>query len=250
MTTRKQGRRTAETAEQTKCDILRAAAQLFCDLGYERVSLRNISEQAGVSHSLIRHHFGSKEKIWHAISDGIDEFMQTYIKQLIEKIPTEESSAYRTYSFVAHLSAFTLLRPEPVKLLADAMRQKDYALLEYFLRSKDEFEATSIELFNAYNEEHPDNPVSMWEMKWQLIMFAHGASSMAPMMAETWSDVAENHDALLVKHWGLFNELCAVKFNIPKEKMIQTDDLNTIVLDLCCTMTESGHSCQEETEQS
>ncbi len=86
MNVRKQGRRSAEAAEQTKCLILKVAADMFCELGYERVSLRNISEKAGVSHSLIRHHFGSKEKIWQAVSDAMDEFLQNYMAGLINEM--------------------------------------------------------------------------------------------------------------------------------------------------------------------
>ena len=59
MSERKQGRRSAQAAEETKGEILCVAGELFCGLGYERVSLRQISEKAGVSHSLIRHHFGN-----------------------------------------------------------------------------------------------------------------------------------------------------------------------------------------------
>lgn len=92
MTVRKQGRRSAEAAEQTKCMILKVAADMFCELGYERISLRNISEKAGVSHSLIRHHFGSKEKIWQAVSDGMDEFLQLYMAELINQMPQEMPS--------------------------------------------------------------------------------------------------------------------------------------------------------------
>jgi AcrR family transcriptional regulator len=51
MSEKKQGRRSAQDAQQTKTDILQVAAELFCELGYERVSLRNISDKAGVSHS-------------------------------------------------------------------------------------------------------------------------------------------------------------------------------------------------------
>ncbi|OXX74198.1 TetR/AcrR family transcriptional regulator, partial [Vibrio sp. V03_P4A6T147] len=66
--TKRQGRRSATDAQKTKRDILVVAADLFCELGYARVSLRTISEKAGVSHSLLRHHFGSKEQIWRSIS--------------------------------------------------------------------------------------------------------------------------------------------------------------------------------------
>lgn len=62
MTEKKQGRRSAKDAEETRFLIMGVAADMFCEQGYDSVSLRNISEKAGVSHSLIRHHFGSKRK--------------------------------------------------------------------------------------------------------------------------------------------------------------------------------------------
>ena len=65
------------------------AAEMFCDSGYERVSLRNISKKAGVSHSLIRHHFGSKEKIWHAISDCLHVYFQSYISKIMQELPKD-----------------------------------------------------------------------------------------------------------------------------------------------------------------
>lgn len=54
MIEKKQGRRSAQDAQKTRYHIITIAAELFCELGYSRVSLRHISEKAGVSHSLIR----------------------------------------------------------------------------------------------------------------------------------------------------------------------------------------------------
>lgn len=109
MNVRKQGRRSAEAAEQTKCLILKVAADMFCELGYERVSLRNISEKAGVSHSLIRHHFGSKEKIWQAVSDAMDEFLQNYMAGLINEMPENTPSNRKIYLFMVRMLAFALV---------------------------------------------------------------------------------------------------------------------------------------------
>lgn len=182
MTERKQGRRSAEAAEQTKCLILRVAADMFCELGYERVSLRNISEKAGVSHSLIRHHFGSKEKIWQAVSDGMDDFMQSYMAQLVNEMPENTPSNQKIYLFMVRMLAFALMNPHPIQMIADAIRQDDDALLQYFLRSEDEFAAIFTQLFSEYNREFPEKPTDQWESKWQMLLFAHGAVSLTPMM--------------------------------------------------------------------
>jgi TetR/AcrR family transcriptional regulator len=64
---RKPGRQSAETADQTKLEIIRAALAVFARSGFEAASLRDIAADAASTHSLIRHHFGSKEGVWQAV---------------------------------------------------------------------------------------------------------------------------------------------------------------------------------------
>ncbi|WP_407333905.1 TetR/AcrR family transcriptional regulator [Enterovibrio sp. 27052020O] len=234
MQERKQGRRSAETAEQTKCLILHVAADMFAELGFERVSLRNISEKAGVSHSLIRYHFGSKEQIWQAVSDGMDNYLQRYIHALLEKISVNEDSAYRIYLFLVKMSAVTLCEPKPIQFIADAVRQKNDALLAYFLRSKDEFSSAFKSLFDDYNQKHPNKPVEMWEMKWQMLQSTHAAVSLKPMLNETWPELGGDEDALLLKHWTLYNKQVAMQMGIAQEDMIHPAHLSEILLDIPC----------------
>ncbi|RJX75212.1 TetR/AcrR family transcriptional regulator [Vibrio sinensis] len=238
MLEKKQGRRSAEAAVQTKCLILKVAANMFCELGYERVSLRNISEKAGVSHSLIRHHFGSKEKIWQAVTDSLDEFMKSYMAELIDEMPKDMPSDQKIYLFMVRMLAFALLNPQPVQMIADAIRQDDEALLQYFLRSKDEFEAIFAGLFSDYNVAFPGSQVEAWESKWQMLVFAHGALSLAPMMQETWPEDANNSGKLLINHWGLFNTIMANQFNISKADRLKPNTLEDIVIDMCCPLNE------------
>ncbi|KXF83082.1 TetR/AcrR family transcriptional regulator [Enterovibrio coralii] len=234
MQERRQGRRSAETAEQTKHEIMHVAADMFAELGFERVSLRNISEKAGVSHSLIRHHFGSKEQIWKSISDAMDEYMQSYITLLIEKMPNDTSSAERIYHFLVKMLAFTLLNPRPIQFIADAVRQGDDSLLTYFLGSKEEFASVFGVLFDDYNAEHPEKPVHMWEMKWQLLQCSHAATSLRPIMFETWPESADKTDILLLNHWKLFNRSMAMQLDIKPEQMLAPEKLEDLVLDLPC----------------
>lgn len=234
MSERKQGRRSAEAAEQTKCEILKIAADMFATLGFERVSLRNISERAGVSHSLIRHHFGSKEKIWQEISDALDDYLQTYITELIGEISQQNSDcAQQIYQFLVRMCAFTLVHKQPIQLIADAVRQDDNALLEYFLRSKDEFAAAFEPLYTQYNLRHPEKPICMWEMKWQMLLHAHGACSLTPFLGETWPGISDA-DTLLLKHWELFNQQIARQLDIQQDKMIHPNKLDDIVIEVAC----------------
>ncbi len=236
MSERKQGRRSAEAAEHTKGVILKVAADMFCELGFSRVSLRNISEKAGVSHSLIRHHFGSKEKIWHAVSDAMDEYMQAYMAELINQMPQDTPSNQKIYLFIVRMLAFTLVNPHPIQMIADSIRQDDNSLFDYFLKTKREFSSIFSDIFAQYNSEYPDAQVDHWESKWQMLLFAHGAVSLMPMMQQTWPEIAENKQQMLIKHWELFNTIMASQFRVEQEDMIHPEKLEDIVIDMCCTI--------------
>lgn len=57
-----------EQKQQTQARVLDAALRFFGEVGYEAASLRQIAEHAGVSHGVVRLHYGSKEELWkHAV---------------------------------------------------------------------------------------------------------------------------------------------------------------------------------------
>ncbi|MDN3611765.1 TetR/AcrR family transcriptional regulator [Vibrio ostreicida] len=233
MTERKQGRRSAQDAEKTKCEILRVASELFCSLGYERVSLRNISEQAGVSHSLIRHHFGSKEKIWHAISDNLDRYMENYMHTLIDNMPQNITANVKLYLLSVQLLAHLLTFKQPIQLIADAVRQED-SLFDYFIDNSGELEALVNSIADDYNQAFPESKVKIWEIKWQMIMFAHGAASLAPFMKETWVDETSDDQECLLKHWDMFNQMMVSRLHVPQAFVLQPSSVDELVFELPC----------------
>jgi AcrR family transcriptional regulator len=59
--------------------LVRVAMQMFAERGYDAVTVRDISKEAGVSVGLINHHFGSKEGLREAVN-------RTFIRQFEEAI--------------------------------------------------------------------------------------------------------------------------------------------------------------------
>ena len=53
--------------EATRASILEAAEREFVDRGFAGVSMSDIARGAGVTKSLIHHHFGSKEDLWNEV---------------------------------------------------------------------------------------------------------------------------------------------------------------------------------------
>lgn len=84
------GRQSEAVAEQTRQRIVESARTIFAARGFEGVSLRDIADHAGVTHGLLRHHFGSKEDIWRAV---IDATIANYLATLAPLVADSEQGA-------------------------------------------------------------------------------------------------------------------------------------------------------------
>jgi AcrR family transcriptional regulator len=51
-------------AEETRARILQKARDAFAERGFEGASIRDIAREAGVTHSMITYHFGTKDGLW------------------------------------------------------------------------------------------------------------------------------------------------------------------------------------------
>ncbi|UPR49138.1 TetR/AcrR family transcriptional regulator [Vibrio cyclitrophicus] len=235
MTEKKQGRRSAKDAEETRFLIMGVAADMFCEQGYDSVSLRNISEKAGVSHSLIRHHFGSKEKIWHSISDCLHEYFQSYITKIMEELPKDVSPNVTIYLFSMRLFTNMIHSRKPMQLITDSVRQKDN-LVDYFIDNVGNVEKEINMLAEEYNDANPENLINIYEIKWQMIMYAHGAVCLTPFMESTWNegDMQSTPEEALLKHWQLFNTQMINTFNISNEWVLNPSSIEELIYEVPC----------------
>ena len=115
-----QGRQSAEVAEQTKTAIVEAALDTFADHGFEGASLRAIAQGAGVTHGLIRHHFGNKEDIFRAVVDhsvAIYEAAYQGIYQLIRDGAHLEDPVGVLKRSIRTFASVSARHPEMMRLL-------------------------------------------------------------------------------------------------------------------------------------
>ena len=61
------GRTRYANGERRRAEIVDAAMEVFAEQGFNNLSLRQIAEAVGVSHTLLRHHFGTKDTILQAV---------------------------------------------------------------------------------------------------------------------------------------------------------------------------------------
>ena len=55
--------------QRTRAAMVAAAFDVFAERGYQRLSLRQIADELGTSHTALLHHFGSKDALLNAVLD-------------------------------------------------------------------------------------------------------------------------------------------------------------------------------------
>ena len=86
----------------TRSKILKAAIQIFSEIGYSAASLRQITDRAEVNHGLVKYHYNNKEELWRSsvkflyaqLEDAFDLSNSQW-----EVLPTRDKIEYsmRTY---------------------------------------------------------------------------------------------------------------------------------------------------------
>ena len=113
---RRLGKQTREVSEKTKKTILKAALNIFAREGFYNARLREIAAQAGTTHSLIRHHFGSKDDLWKAVVDyGLNLHENSLLRVLKSGKTQDPVELYKQF-----ISAYIIMvskNPELSKIL-------------------------------------------------------------------------------------------------------------------------------------
>lgn len=87
----------------TREKIINAAELQFAELGYDAVSVRNITDQAGVRLGLLAYHFGTKEALFEAvIARRVDELNQRRLAALDDVLCHETFTAKQVISAFLH----------------------------------------------------------------------------------------------------------------------------------------------------
>ncbi|MBE1301238.1 MAG: TetR family transcriptional regulator [Alteromonadaceae bacterium] len=112
----------------TKNRILNAAEQLFCELGFDNTSLRNITSEANVNLASVNYHFGSKKQL---IQDVLHRYLQVLMPQLEqgidELIEAGDLSSEKLFNaLVDPLMSLEQVRPNGTKIFVQLFARAYY----------------------------------------------------------------------------------------------------------------------------
>ena len=95
--------------------ILEHATTIFCEKGYERASMRDLSRSCGLSLSGLYHYFDSKERLLYLIEKELFEQVVDLLHQKLNGIRDPEE---RVRVFIDNHVVFFLSRQKAMKVLA------------------------------------------------------------------------------------------------------------------------------------
>lgn len=117
-------------SRETKCKILNSALKEFSSAGFDGVSTRAIASNAKVNHTLITHHFGTKEDLWKAAAKAIFDTYKQESEQYLESLgDLEQEQVVR--ELLKHYINFSAQFPDFHRFMIQANRG-DSELLDWF----------------------------------------------------------------------------------------------------------------------
>ncbi len=133
--------------QQTRAQILTAAAEVFARAGFEAASIADIAAAARVKKALVQYHFSTKEQLWQAAARLIWRERNDYMTRHLEAISAGDDITTMREGFTA-LVEFTREHPQWLwfmfheaaaggdrqRWLLDHCMKDDYRLGEDFVR--------------------------------------------------------------------------------------------------------------------
>lgn len=105
----------ADRSAETRQRLIEAALDLFAAQGFEGTTTRQLAQRAKVNLAAIPYHFGSKEKLYHAVAEYIVERIQTRVLSGIARMqaaPPAPAAARAALQELMEHVADALLSPE------------------------------------------------------------------------------------------------------------------------------------------
>ncbi|MEM7674845.1 MAG: TetR/AcrR family transcriptional regulator [Myxococcota bacterium] len=108
--------------EATRQAILEAAKQVFVEQGVADTPLSEVAKAAGVTKSLIHHHFGSKEELWNEVKRTN---FKRYFGPILETIQGDQNNLDALRAVIEHMFMFLRDNPDVARMMGWMALEKD-----------------------------------------------------------------------------------------------------------------------------
>jgi len=126
----------SRSSSDTASRIVSVAASLFAAKGFDGVSIKEISETAGVNIAAVNYHFDSKENLFrHIIEQFISEMLVSSRKTLLPPHSPEELKV-RLEIFVRQTIEAMMSQPDVIYIMQREMERSDHVIQETILKNR------------------------------------------------------------------------------------------------------------------
>ena len=108
--------------EATRQAILEAATRVFVAQGVAETALSEIARAAGVTKSLIHHHFGSKEELWNEVKRAS---FNRYFEPILGLIRSDQDNLESLQKIISHMFWFLQENPDVARMMGWMALEKD-----------------------------------------------------------------------------------------------------------------------------
>ncbi len=130
--------------QDTAGRIVTEATRLFAEKGYDGVSIKEISETAGVNIAAVNYHFESKEKLFrHIIEQFISDLLVSSRKTLLPPHSPDELKV-RLEIFIRQTIEAMMEQPDVIYIMQREMERSDHVIQQTILKHR----AALIEFLN------------------------------------------------------------------------------------------------------
>lgn len=104
-------------SQETRLRILDSARKVFAECGFAGANVREIAQNAGTTHAMIRYHFGTKDELWREAVKGMFESFRQFLAKAQQRADDEQLDLRERYrSMIRAYTRYCAEHPEHARI--------------------------------------------------------------------------------------------------------------------------------------
>lgn len=132
MMAEKRGKKSEQSSEEVRADILASARKHFATHGYQGANLKDIAADAGVANSLINYHYSDKEGLFMACMEPFARTRMEAILRILEEPKSRDEIRVRIQLFSEEMIAAFLKDPYGFEIVDREVRAGNPVIFKIF----------------------------------------------------------------------------------------------------------------------
>lgn len=181
-------RRKRRSPEEARAVILDAAKRVFADVGPDAAGLKEVAREAGVSHGLVTHYFGTYGGL---VDEALMDMAKEIVASVLGRLATiEEPDPVQ----LLDLYFDEVARPEHGRLLAWAILSGRVSDADFFIRRLQGPKRVADAIEARLRSLHPSGDIQRSEIEWMMILVMSVGFGISVGRGLMWEALGREHN--------------------------------------------------------